>query len=435
LPTKGGYNIDEAYAELNAPILSHVPGADLLEFDAAARYSNYSGIGHTTTFKGNLNWKPIADLRLRGGYSEGFRVPSIGELFGTPSRFDQEVHDPCSADNTSADSFTHNATVRTNCIAHGVPAAGYTQLNVQLPVITGGNENLKPETSKGWNAGAVLSPRAIPRFSIDVNYYNIKVKGAIQSVNANTTLQQCELNADPLACANITRSASGQITQIRGLLQNIAGINTDGLDVNLSYHTAPSSWGTLGFTFNNSFLFKFDEITPTATATATAERAGTERGSPDQAYPKHKAIGTIDWNGYNLGLTLTGRYIKAVTEAENGNGLGSRLYTDIQGRWDPQFWGSRLGFAVGVNNLFDLNPPGCISCGLNNMDPSTYDIPGRYYYARLSVRLAPTYSAPPANVPPPPPPPAVEAPAPPPVEAPPPPPPAPAPVERGERGN
>jgi iron complex outermembrane receptor protein len=379
LPTKGGYNIDEAYAELNAPILKGVPFADLLEFDGAARYSDYSGIGHTTTFKGNLNWKPIADLRLRGGYSEGFRAPSIGELFGTPSRFDQEVADPCSADQHPA------GQVLANCTAHGVPP-GMQQLNPQLPVITGGNENLKPETSKGWNLGAVLSPRAIPRFSIDVNYYNIKVKGAIQAIDATTTLQQCEFNNDPLACADITRSASGQVTQIRGLLQNIAAINTDGLDVNLSYHTAPASWGSLGFTFNNSFLFKFDEVTPTATGTRTDKREGTERGSPDQAFPKHKAIGTIDWNGYGFGLTLTGRYIKSVVESQNGKTLGSRLYTDIQGRWDPHFWGDRLGFAVGVNNLFGLNPPGCISCGLNNMDPTTYDVPGRYYYARIGVR-------------------------------------------------
>ncbi len=424
LPTSGSYNVNEAYAELNAPILAHVPGADLLEVDGAVRYSDYSSVGHTVTFKGNLNWKPIADLRLRGGYSEGFRAPSIGELFGTPSRFDQEVHDPCSADQNPT------GQVLANCTLHGVPP-GMQQINVQLPVITGGNEDLKPETSKGWNAGAVFSPRAIPRFSIDVNYYNIKVKGAIQAIDAKTTLDQCELNNDPIACANITRSASGQITQIRGLLQNIAGINTDGLDVNLAYHTAPASWGTLGFTFNNSFLFKFDEITPTATGTTTAKRAGTERGSPDQAYPKHKAIGTIDWNGYGFGLTLTGRYIKAVTESQNGNGLGSRLYTDVQGRWNPHFWDSRIDLALGVNNLFNLNPPGCISCGLNNMDPTTYDIPGRYYYARLSLRFEPTHSAPPAYTPPPPPPPPPAAePAPPP----PPPPPPPAPVERGERG-
>jgi iron complex outermembrane receptor protein len=40
-----------------------------------------------------------------------------------------------------------------------------------------------------------------------------------------------------------------------------------------------------------------------------------------------------------------------------------------------------------VNNLFDKDPPGCISCGLNNFDPGTYDVPGRYLYARATVKM------------------------------------------------
>jgi iron complex outermembrane receptor protein len=385
LPTKGGYNVDEAYAELNAPILAGVPGAQLLEIDGAARYSDYSSSGHTTTFKGTVNWKPINDLRLRGGYSEGFRAPSIGELFGTPSRFDQEIADPCSADQNPT------GQVLANCTAQGVPA-GYQQINPQIAVLTGGNPNLKPETSKGWNVGAVFSPSALPRLSIEADYYKIKVKGAIQAINANTTLQQCEFNNDALACGSLTRSASGQITQIRGLLQNIAGIDTDGLDLNFAYRTAPAPWGTLGFTLNNSFLFKFNEITPTATGTDTAKRAGTERGSPDQAYPKHKAIGIIDWAGHMFGATLTGRYIKSVIEYPDGpdapgHRLNSRLYIDGQVRFTPSWLSDGFGFAVGVNNLFDKDPPGCITCGLNNMDPTTYDVPGRYYYARATFKL------------------------------------------------
>jgi iron complex outermembrane receptor protein len=303
-------------------------------------------------------------------------------LFGTPSRFDQELADPCSADQHPS------GAVLANCTAAGVPA-GFQQLNPQISVLTGGNEALKPETSKGWNVGGVWSPAAIPGFSVEADWYNIKIKGAIQAIDANTTLEQCYVSNDPLACANITRAPNGQITQIRGLLQNIAGIKTDGLDLNFAYRTRPASWGTLGFTLNNSFLFHFKEITPTATGTATKERAGTERGSPDQAYPKHKAIGIIDWQGDQFGATLTGRYIKSVIETEvtPENKLNSRLYVDAQLRYTPSWLNNRFGFAIGVNNLFDKDPPGCITCGLNNMDPTTYDVPGRYYYARINVKL------------------------------------------------
>jgi len=384
LPTKGGYNVDEAYAELNAPLLADRPFFELLELNGAVRFSDYSSSGSTTTFKAGANWKPINDLRFRGSWSEGFRAPTIGELFGTPSRFDQEIVDPC-----SAVGGVIPPAVAANCIAQGVPPGGtYVQNNPQISVITGGNENLKPETSKGWNLGAVYSPGFIPRFSVEANYYNIKVKGAIQAVNANTTLQQCVVNNDPNACALVTRTASGQIANIQGLLNNIAAIKTEGLDVNLAYRTALASWGTLGFTFNNTFLFNFDVFVPTATGIQKISREGTEQGSPDQAFPKHKAIAILDWNGTNVGASLTGRYIKSVRESEAAdNKLNSRFYTDLQLRFFAPSFADNFGFALGVNNLFDKDPPGCISCGLNNFDPTTYDVPGRYLYARATLKM------------------------------------------------
>ena len=426
LPTRGGYNVDEAYAEINAPLLADRPFFNLLELDAAVRFSDYSSSGSTTTFKGGANWKPIRDLRFRGSYSEGFRAPTIGELFGTPSRFDQELNDPCSADQNPT------GAVLANCIAQGVPA-GYQQNNPQISVITGGNEDLKPETSKGWNFGAVFSPSAIPRFSVEGNYYNIRVKGAIQGGDASATLNRCVLNNDAVACALVTRTASGQIANIQGLLDNIAGINTKGIDLNLAYRTARARWGSLGFTFNNTFLLNYDVLVPTATGTQKISREGTEQGSPDQAFPKHKAIAILDWDGGQFGGSLTGRYIKSVRESQADNRLNSRLYADIQARWNPDFM-KMLGLTLGVNNLFDRDPPGCISCGLNNFDPGTYDVPGRYYYGRITVKMGARREAPPAYEPPAlaPPPPAAE-PAPlPPEPAPLPPPP---PVERGERGN
>jgi len=378
-PTSGGYNVDEVYAELNAPILSGQPFADLLELNGAVRFSNYSRSGSTTTFKGGINWKPIPDLRIRGSYSEGFRAPTIGELFGTPTRFDQELNDPCSADQNPT------GQVATNCALLGVPV-GYQQNNPQLSVVTSGNEALEPETSKGWNVGAVYSPNYIPRFSIEANYYNIKIKNAIFS-DAGDKLARCVATLDPIACASVTRTATGQVAQISGVLDNVNGINTEGLDLNLAYHTDQLSWGRLGFTFNNTFLFNYDIIVPTADGSSKINREGTEQGSPDQAFPKWKAIGIIDWDIDSFGLSFTGRHIKGVTESQNGNKLGDRTYFDLQLRWQSPDFADHFGFAVGVNNMFDKDPPGCISCGLNNYDPGTYDVPGRYLYARATVKM------------------------------------------------
>ena len=383
LPTRGGFNVDEAYAELNAPLLADRPFANLLELSGAVRFSDYSTAGSTTTFQGGVNWKPVRDLRLRAGWAEGFRAPSIGELFGTPSRFDQELADPCSADQNPS------GQILANCIAQGVPADGsYTQLNPQISVITGGNENLQPETSESWNLGAVYSPGFLPRFAIEANYYDIKVDGAIQAIDANTTLQRCVVNNDPTACALVTRVAGGQISNIQGILQNIAGIETRGMDLNVSYTTAETGIGRFNFTWNNAFLFNYDVIVPTATGEQVISREGTEQGSPDQAFPKWKSLGIVNWDGKVMGASVTGRYISSVRETQaDDNRMNSRLYVDLQLRWHAPSFAENFGFALGVNNLFDKDPPACISCGLNNFDPTTYDVPGRYFYARATVKM------------------------------------------------
>ncbi len=389
-PTAGGFNVDEVYGELSIPILRDMSFFQELDVSLAARLSDYSTSGSTTTFKAGVNWKPIQDLRLRGSWAEGFRAPSIGELFGTPSRFDQEVADPCSADNTAADSFTNSATVRANCIAQGVPANGsYVQLNPQISVLTGGNQDLDPESSESWVVGAVYSPSFIPRLSLEANYYDIVVDGAIQAIGATTLLGRCAIANDALSCAAINRTASGQITQINGILQNIASIETDGLDVVLNYRTPATDMGTFGLYWANTFLFNYTVIVPATAGVTEIEREGTEQGSPDQAFPKFKSTATLDWSLAQFGASLTGRYISGVTESTdpNENKMGSRLYVDVQLRWEPNWVGEGLGFAVGVNNLFDSDPPDCFTCGLNNFDPTTYDVPGMFGYVRATLKL------------------------------------------------
>jgi len=383
LPTRGGYNVDEAFAELRLPLLKDTSFFHRLELTGAARFSDYSTSGSTTTFKAGINWEPVEDLLFRGSWAEGFRAPSIGELFGTPSRFDQEVLDPCSDFNNSGAS----AAVKANCVARGVPANGsYVQLNAQLPVITGGNPALAAESSESWVFGAVWRPSFLPRLSLEANYFDIQVDGAIQAIDAGTLLGRCATSLDTLSCNAITRTASGAVAQIRGLLQNIAGIHTDGLDFTLNFRTGKSGAGTFGLFWTNTFLFNYEVTVPATVGVTVIPREGTEQGNPDQAFPKFKSTAILDWSLGDLGASLTGRYIGGVDES-NGNHLDRRLYTDLQLRWTPGFWDERLGFAIGANNLFGVDPPACFTCGLNNMDPTTYDVPGTFFYARASVKF------------------------------------------------
>lgn len=389
---RGKFNVDEIYGEVRLPILRDVPAFQLLELNGAARHSNYSTFGGNTTFSGGGLWKPVRDLLLRGQYAESLRAPSIGELFGAQSRFDAAIDDPCTS--AAGGLFQSDATVRANCIADGVPANGsYAEpQGGQLPVLTGGNADLRPETARTLLFGAVYSPRwaqggTLSALSLEVNYYDIKVKGSIQSIPAQVLLSRCAQTGDALSCAAVTRAPSGIVTAINGLLLNTGGIRTKGIDATFVIRSGDTGGGRFGLYASGNYLLRYTETVPATDGVTTTEYKGTERGSPDQAYPRFKGLATVDWTLGPVTASVTGRYIDDVEEIAADNKLNSRFYTDVQFQFRPTWWTDRLALTVGVNNIFDKDPPACFSCSLNNFDPTTYDIPGRFGYVRLSYGL------------------------------------------------
>jgi iron complex outermembrane receptor protein len=390
-PAAGGFNVDEIYGELRVPILSDTPFFQKLELDGAVRHSNYSSFGSNTTYTVSGLWKPANDLLLRGGYAESLRAPSIGELYAGKSRSDATIDDPCTS--AKGGSFATNATVRANCIANGVPADGsYAEpTGGQLGVFSQGFTGLKPETSKTWTAGMVYSPAwardsFASSFSIEVNYYDITLKNAIASVPATLTLQRCAFDADPISCAAITRTGSGTIAGINGVLQNLNAIETNGIDGTLLYRSKPIADGSIGLAVNAAYLLKYNIVPPSDLGAPTIKCAGTERcAAVDQAYPHFKLNATLDWSTDGYGVAFTGRYISKVTQTDAPT-MGSTFYGDIQAYFSPAWMDHRTRFTIGVNNVFNKNPPLC-SCDGANFDTTTYDVPGQFGYLRLSYKM------------------------------------------------
>ncbi len=210
-PTAGDYWVNEAYAEMRIPLVKDVPGLDLLDLNGAVRVSDYSFLDPEFTGKAGVRWKPTGDLMLRGSYGRGFRAPGIGELYGSESRFDATLTDPCSEFNQAPQA------VRDRCIALGVPAGGgYEQLNPQISVTTGGNRDLEPEKSDSINISLAYSPswmkslEWVDRFDIEMAYFDIRVDGAIAPLDAQLQIDRCVLEGDDESCNGISRTVAGQ---------------------------------------------------------------------------------------------------------------------------------------------------------------------------------------------------------------------------------
>lgn len=407
-PTRGSFEVDEFYLELEVPILSDMPAADLLDVNLAARTSDYSTFGRETTTKIGARYRPIENLLFRASLAEGLRAPGIGELFGSAARFDQTLDDPCSdfngtvPGNTPADQQTIDS-----CIALGVPADGsYVQFNPQISVTTGGNRNLDPEDADSTMLGVVYTAdwaegtRWIDSLELEATYYQHELTGAIQALDAETQLEGCVATLDPTLCSGISRTPGGVINSFANQLTNIGGIDTSGWDLIVRYQSPEFGAGALNLTWMSTLLDEFVQIVPTSTGFVDVPLEGTETGDPEQAYPEFKSTLIAEWLSDNWSISSTIRYIDSVTEACTGlGGLGlcsdeanqtneidSTFYMDLQGSWRPAWVDEQLTLTVGINNVLDEDPPPCFSCALNGFDATTYEVPGMFWYARATWR-------------------------------------------------
>ncbi len=237
--------------------LPDVPFADLLELNGAVRFSDYSTSGSTTTFKAGPELEADAGpapARLLGG-----RLPGAvrSASCSAPRRASTRRSTILLASTArQPQNFSNNATVRANCIAAGVPADGsYHQANPQISVIVGGNEDLEPETSKSWSSAAFGARRfaaAASRSRPIGTTSRSRARSRRSMPRSRSTIAWSTTTRRPVRWS--PASADGNLTQVSGLLQNIAAIETKGIDLNVAYRTVETGVGTLGLTWNNTFL-------------------------------------------------------------------------------------------------------------------------------------------------------------------------------------
>ncbi len=174
-------------------------------------------------------------------------------------------------------------------------------------MITGGND--EPEAGNIARAGTSARCTARASYRASRSRRTITTSRSRTRSSRSTPRRSCIVawsTIDPVACAAVTRDRIGpDRPDLRAFLQNIDGINTDGLDVNFAYRTAAGRAGArLASRSTTPSCSTMTSSFRRPTGIAKISREGTEQGSPDQAFPKHKAIGIIDWTARPFGADV-----------------------------------------------------------------------------------------------------------------------------------
>jgi outer membrane receptor protein involved in Fe transport len=416
-PFSGDVKVDEAYVELNLPVLKDVPGVKKLNFDLAARESRYKNHGlagttgltrshNLTTWKISGLWDIVDPVRIRATQSRdaragNFRELYYGQIIGAGGLF-----------------------------GYCGPTGSFQQDPCTWSLE--GNPDVKPERSDTTTFGVVWTPGgALEGLQTSVDYFRIEIKDAIQQANVRDVIDGCQQRNDPAACALITPDVPGQfqyvsqggipqtgtgVSFVRALAFNGAAYTFRGLDFSGSYRMMLGG-GNLSFRLLAENMMKqVFQNNPRVAAVNLVGQTGTSNSFLSDNQPQPKWTGSLT-STYNQGpVTVTGqmRFVgRGIMDYNNPNGVNitsgvltlprtkvpSYQVFTLAGMYQFENLGplGQLQVYGVIDNVFDKQPPfasGISAFGLvangngggfGGTNATFFDTLGRMY--RLGIRM------------------------------------------------
>ena len=412
--TAGTFDVGEIFGEALIPVISDKPWIKSITLDPGYRFSDYSSIGTTNTYKVDFSYQPTEDLRLRYTYNRAVRAPNITELYSPQSLGLWGGQDPCSGSNPTASAAA--------CAATGVTPAEYEHINPcpasQCSSLIGGNPKLQPETADTYTYGFVLTPRQIPRFSLSVDYFNIRISNLINAGygGANATVAGC-INGNAFLCSQIVRApGTGELYgagYVNTVNVNTGFEQTKGIDVSAAYSKPVTGWGRFDIkltgTYTSHFVTEPNAANPAIglAGSGTFDCAGLYGTTCGAPLPYWRSVTRLTWTTpWKVSASLNWRYIGATkVDINEGNPLvnsgygvvdtidgkiGAVSYFDVSAQWKVK---GGYVLRAGINNLLDTNPPHGDSTNLapfnansnGNTYPALYDTLGRNIFVGITA--------------------------------------------------
>jgi outer membrane receptor protein involved in Fe transport len=411
-PINGSFDDQDFFGEIHAPLIEDLPFAKAVDLDLGLRHSGYAIYGTAQTFDTNTykiqgDWQIIDDVRLRGGYNQALRAPNIIELFSPQATSLFAFADPCAG-------ATPTATLA-QCERSGVTPAQFGHI-AQCPAnqcvqLTGGNPAVRPELGETYTWGAVLTPTFIPNLLFSADYYTINISNLIGTQGSSNIVNGCVQNN--ALCNLIHRGPNGILFAqngpgfVQATESNVSGAVENGLDLSAQYRHSldflhAGNLGDLTFNYTGNVILQdisFQAGTPSSNC---AGLYGTECGTPTSTY-RH-SLRTTWISPWDVNVSLNWRHLSGVQLDVNSTqpalagtfnpvspSISAFDYFDLSATWNVK---ENLKVTVGVNNLFDRDPPlvdglitGDTGFGGGNTYPGQYDALGRTMFVTASVKF------------------------------------------------
>lgn len=343
---EGTQDSNAVFAEAFLPVFgkSHaIPFVQRLDFQVAARYEE-DGPFSKTVPKFGISWSPVNSVLLRGSISEGFRAPSTTEYLVVTPNQTLTLVDP----------------LRTPTSTPGVI------------VNRGASPEPQPELSDNVFAGIVYEPAFIKGLSLQVNYYSTKQKDVLQIISAQniiyneTLFPDRVIRATPTA-ADIALNQPGQITTVNQRFINFGSLVNRSLDIVADYTLPWESYGRFRLNVAASHTLEATrQVVPGQPAVILEEDTG--------APPQWKYNASVFWTKGSWNASAFLWYLDGFASNNAGSinvaNSASVTYfptpsvTKLDLRAGYEFeqgilggFGKGLRVSVGVNNVFDKEPP------------------------------------------------------------------------------
>jgi iron complex outermembrane receptor protein len=372
--TSGDRRVGEVYFESISPLYRNEERGQLVDLELALRYSYYNDFGGTTNPKVGLRLQLNPAWLFRATYAQGFRAPTLNELFQGATESQAFISDPC--------------TIQANVDA----LPGCSQLaddtRNQFLTVTGGNEDLEEEKSVSYGLGLVWTPEFLPGFYSAVDYFDIDTENVVGSsaqfiVNQNAALGLFE--------DQIVRDDHGNLQQVSAVNLNVGERRVQGIDLSLNYRLPTREWGqwstALDVAYMKEYSIQLDRDS------ATVGLAGTFIDPASEGLgglPEWKGTLGVQWARQRWRGSYDLHFISDMRETVPGTtarrNINSWVVQDVQFSYVLNVLRG-LRVSLGIDNLLDKDPPFAASAFNDNFDGRSHELRGRFWYAKLSQRI------------------------------------------------